>query len=70
MDAITFRFLISLVVIESLDMCLMDVVTSYLYKSLDNDVYMKSLKDTKCLKHITLNPNVFILSSYKDLYTG
>ena len=30
MDAITFRFLISLVVTESLDMCLMDVVTTYL----------------------------------------
>jgi len=31
MDAITFRFLISLVVTESLDMCLVDVVTVYLY---------------------------------------
>jgi hypothetical protein len=40
-DAITFRFLISLVVTESLDMCLMDVVTTYLYGSLDNDIYMK-----------------------------
>ena len=41
MDAITFRFLISLVVTESLDMRLMDVVTAYLYRSLDNDIYMK-----------------------------
>jgi hypothetical protein len=40
-DAITFRFLISLVVTESLDMRLMDVVTAYLYESLDNDIYMK-----------------------------
>jgi hypothetical protein len=40
-DAITFRFLISLVVTESLDMRLMDVVTTYLYGSLDNDIYMK-----------------------------
>ena len=39
--AITFRFLISLIVTESLNMCLMDVVTSYLYGSLDNDIYMK-----------------------------
>ena len=44
----------------------MDVVTAYLYGSLDNDTYMKipkgyrmpkaynskSLKDNKCLKHI------------------
>jgi hypothetical protein len=69
MDAITFRFLISLVVTESLDMCLVDVVTVYLYGSLDNDTW-KSLKDTKCLKYIISNPEVFILSSYKDLYTG
>jgi hypothetical protein len=41
MDAITFRFFISLVVTESLDMYLMDVVTTYLYGSLDNDIYMK-----------------------------
>jgi general stress protein 26 len=69
-DAITFKILISLVVTESLDMRLMDVVTTYLYGSLDNNIYMKSLKDTKCLKHIIPNPKVFILSSYKDLYTG
>jgi hypothetical protein len=41
MDEITFRFLISLVIIENLDMRLMDVVTAYLYGTLDNDIYMK-----------------------------
>ena len=41
MDAITFRFFISLVVTKNLDMRLMDVVTAYLYGSLDNDIYMK-----------------------------
>ena len=41
MDAITFRFFISLVVTENLDMRLMDVVTTYLYGSLDNNIYMK-----------------------------
>ena len=41
MDEITFRFLISLAIIENLDMRLMDVVTAYLYGSLDNDIYMK-----------------------------
>jgi hypothetical protein len=40
-DAITFRFLISLVVTESLDIRLMDVVIAYFYRSLDNDIYMK-----------------------------
>ena len=41
MDTITFRFLISLAVNERLDMRLMDVVTAYLYGSLDTDIYMK-----------------------------
>ena len=41
MDAITFRFFISLVVTENLDMRLMDVVTAYLYGSLDNDIHIK-----------------------------
>ena len=40
-DAITFRFLFSLVAKENLDMQLMDVVIAYLYGSLDNDIYMK-----------------------------
>jgi hypothetical protein len=39
-DAIIFRFLTSLVVTESLDMRLIDVVTAYLYGSLDYDIYM------------------------------
>ena len=41
MDAITFRFLISLAVSKGLDMHLMDVITAYLYGSIDNDIYMK-----------------------------
>ena len=41
MDAITFRFLISLAVFEGLDMHLMDFITTYLYGSIDNDIYMK-----------------------------
>ncbi|KAM1225989.1 hypothetical protein ACFX2G_045625 [Malus domestica] len=41
MDVITFRYLISLVVSEKLDMQLMDVVTAYLYGDLDTEIYMK-----------------------------
>ena len=41
MDVITFGFLISLVVRENLDMRLMDVVTTYLYGSLDNNIFIK-----------------------------
>ena len=40
MDIITFRYLISLVVSEKLNMQLMDVVTAYLYGDLDTDIYM------------------------------
>lgn len=47
MDAITFKFFISLVVTISLDMRLMDVVATYLYGSLDNDIYMKILEGYK-----------------------
>jgi len=46
-DAITFRFFISLVVTESLNMRLMDVITAYLYGSLGNDIYMKILEGYK-----------------------
>jgi hypothetical protein len=46
-DAITFRFFISLVVTENLDMRLMNVVIAYLYGSLDNDIYMKIPKGYK-----------------------
>jgi hypothetical protein len=41
MDATTFRYLISLAIKENLDLHLMDVVTAYLYGSLDSDIYMK-----------------------------
>ncbi|CAM8902209.1 unnamed protein product [Rhodiola kirilowii] len=41
MDGITFRYLISLAVHEKLNMHLMDVVTAYLYESLDVEIYMR-----------------------------
>ena len=41
MDDITLRYLISFTVHEQLEMHLMDVVTAYLYGSLDNEIYMK-----------------------------
>ena len=47
MDAITFRFLIILAVFEGLDMHLMDVIATYLYGSIDNDIYMKIPKGFK-----------------------
>ena len=46
-DAITFRYLINMTVQEKLDMHLMDVVTAYLYGSLDNKFFMKVLERFK-----------------------
>jgi hypothetical protein len=46
-DATTFRDLISLAIREGLDVRLMDVVTAYLYGSLDHDIYMKIPKGFK-----------------------
>ena len=56
MDAITFRFLISLAVSKELDMLLMDVITSYLYGSIDNDIYMKIPKGFKLPKANNTKP--------------
>ena len=47
MDAITFHFLISLTVSKGLDICLMDVITTYLHGSINNDIYMKIPKGFK-----------------------
>ena len=41
MSGITFQYLISLAVKNRLSMQLMDVVTAYLYGSLDSNIYMK-----------------------------
>ncbi|KAI3692362.1 hypothetical protein L6452_32176 [Arctium lappa] len=49
-DATTFRYLISMVVQEGIDMRLMDVVTAYLYGSLDTDIYMKLPEGLKLLE--------------------
>ena len=47
MEAITYHFLISLVVPEGLDMSLINVITTYLYRTMDNDIYMKILEEFK-----------------------
>ncbi|KAL0544444.1 hypothetical protein IC582_019559 [Cucumis melo] len=49
-DAVILRFLISLAVSENFDMHFIDVVTTYLYGSLCNDIYMKVLQEFKVLK--------------------
>jgi len=49
MNTITFRYLIGLSVFKNCDMYLMDVVTAYLYGSLDNDIYMNIPEGLKML---------------------
>nr|GEU90436.1 retrovirus-related Pol polyprotein from transposon TNT 1-94 [Tanacetum cinerariifolium] len=61
MDAITFCYLISLTVSENLDMRLMDVVTAYLYGSLDSDIYMKIPEGFKMPEALSAKP--------KDMYS-
>ena len=56
MDAITFRFLISLAVSEGLDMHLMDVITIYLYRSIDSDIHKKIPKGFKLPEAISTIP--------------
>jgi hypothetical protein len=69
MDAITFRFLISLVVTENLDMRLIDVVTAYLYGSLDNDIYMKILEGYKMPEaYNSKSRNMYSIKLQRSLY--
>ncbi|GJR90392.1 disease resistance CC-NBS-LRR class family protein [Tanacetum coccineum] len=56
MDAITFRYLISLVVSRNLEMHLMDVVTAYLYGSINNDIYMKIPEGFKIPESLSSKP--------------
>ena len=39
-----------------------------IYRSLDKDIHMKIFKDSKYLKPFMINPKVFILLNYKNLY--
>ena len=66
MGTITFCFLISLV-FERIEMCLMDVVMTYLYNSLDSDIFMKISKRYKMPKAYTSH-NLFSIKLQRSLY--
>ena len=68
MDPFTSRYLICLAVSEGLDMRLMDVVTTYLYGSLDANVYMKIPEGFTLPEAIIQNHGACIQLSCKDLY--
>ena len=68
MDAITFRYLISLAVFKNLEMRLLNILKAYLYGSLDNHIYMKISEGLRCLKHQVQNPKSYIRLNYKYRY--
>ena len=69
MDAITFRFLISLAVYEELDMRLMDVITAYLYGSIDSDIHMKIPEGFKLPESVSTKPrSMFSFKLQRSLY--
>ena len=69
MDAITFRLLMSLAASKNLEMHLMDVLTAYLYGSLDNDIYMKLPEGLKMPGALKEKSREICSVSYRDHYT-
>ena len=69
MDATTFCYLIYLAVYEGLDMRLMDVVISYLYGSIDINVYMKIPKGFKLHEVMNSKPqSMYSIKLQRSLY--
>ena len=69
MDAITFRFLISLAVSEELDIRLMDVITAYLYGSIDSDIHMKIPEGFKLPEAVSTKPRSMLsIKLQRSLY--
>ena len=69
MDVITFRFLISLEVYEELDMRLMDVITAYLYGSIDSDIHMKIPEGFKLPEVVSTKPRSMLsIKLQRSLY--
>ena len=69
MNIITFQYLISLPVLEGLDMHLIDIVTAYLYGMLENDIYMKVLERFQLPQVNTSQPrNMYSIKLRRSLY--
>jgi hypothetical protein len=67
MSGITFRYLISLAVQNRLSLQLMDIVTAYLYGSLDSEIYMK-VPDGINIPNPSANRNMYCVKFKKSLY--
>ena len=68
MGGTTFRYLISMAVNLKLEMKLMDVVTTYLYRNLDSDIYMKVPECIHVLNQDRENRNLYSVELRKSLY--
>ena len=67
MNRIMFLYLISMVVQNCLSKQLMDVVTAYLYGSLNSDIYMK-VSDGISIPNPKANRNMYCIKLQKSLY--
>jgi hypothetical protein len=67
MNGITFRYLISLAIQNHLSLQLMVVVTTYLYESLDSNIYMKVPNGIPVL-NVHANHNMYCVMLVKLLY--
>jgi hypothetical protein len=67
MSGITFRYLISMTANLNLKMQLMDVVTAYLYGSLDSEIHMRVLEGLKICRP-NQNRNMFSIRLQRSLY--
>jgi hypothetical protein len=67
MNGITFQYLISLAIQNHLSFQLMDVMTAYLYGSLDSDMYMK-IPDGISISNVHANRNMYCVKLVKSLY--
>jgi hypothetical protein len=61
MSGITFRYLILLAVQNHLSLQLMDIVTTYLYVSLDSEIYMK-VPDGINIPNLSTNRNMYCVN--------
>jgi hypothetical protein len=67
MSGITFRYLISLATQKHLSLQLMDVVTAYLYGSLDLDIYMKA-SERISIPNANVGCNMYCVELNKSVY--
>jgi hypothetical protein len=67
MNSITFRYLISLAIQNHLSLQLMDVMTAYLYESLDSDMFIK-VPDEILVLNVHTNCSMYCVKLAKSLY--